>query len=206
MDVIAEVLRLKGKMRITVDCRPDILIPVSIFRRQPVSKGDILDLEVYIQNIAPLLYRHALDHAVKYLSVRARSRKEVETKLNLYGYPDETVNMVLYKLEKTGILNDSQFAQQWTQARSEKGLGKNNIARDLRQKGISKETAEMALADIDEAQQLEKAKQLVEKWLPRYQKEDSRDTARKLIQALIRRGYGWEIAKTAAGLVNEEEN
>jgi SOS response regulatory protein OraA/RecX len=206
MDVIAGVLRFKGKMRITVDGRPDLNIPVSVFRKQPVSQGDILDLDVYIQNIAPLLYRHALDHAVKYLSVRARSRKEVETKLSMYGYPDETVNMVLYKLEKTGILNDSQFAQQWTQARSEKGLGIKNIERDLRQKGISRETAEMALADVDEAQQLEKAKQLVEKWLPRYQKEESRDAARKLIQALIRRGYAWEIAKTAVGLVHEDDN
>jgi SOS response regulatory protein OraA/RecX len=193
-------------MRLTVDGKPDLLIPVSIFRKQPVSQGDILDLDVYIQNIAPYLYRHALDHAVKYLSVRARSRKEVEIKLNMYGYPDETVIMVLYKLEKTGILNDSEFAQQWTQARSEKGLGIRNIERDLRQKGISRETAEMALADVDEAQQLEKAKQLVEKWLPRYRKEESRDAARKLMQALIRRGYAWEIAKTAVGLVHEEDN
>lgn len=204
MDVVAGILRLKGKMRITVDGRPDLLIPISVFRNQPLSQGDILDLDIYIQNIAPYLYRHALDHAVKYLSVRARSRKEVETKLRLYGYPDDTVNMVLYKLEKTEVLNDSEFAQHWTQARSEKGLGKKNIARDLRQKGISRETAEMALAEVDEAQQLEKAKQLVEKWRPRYLNEDSRDAARKLIQALIRRGYDWEISKTAVDYVNED--
>jgi SOS response regulatory protein OraA/RecX len=204
MDVVAGILRLKGKMRITVDGRSDLLIPISVFRNQPLSQGDILDLDIYIQNIAPYLYRHALDHAVKYLSVRARSRKEVETKLRLYGYPDDTVNMVLYKLEKTEVLNDSEFAQHWTQARSEKGLGKKNIARDLRQKGISRETAEMALAEVDEAQQLEKAKQLVEKWRPRYLNEDSRDAARKLIQALIRRGYDWEISKTAVDYVNED--
>jgi regulatory protein len=163
-------------------------------------------MQLYVQSIEPLLYRHALDHAVKYLSVRARSSKEVEMKLHLYGYPDETVNMVLYKLEKTGILNDADFAQQWTQARSEKGLGKKNIAWDLRQKGISRETAETALADVDEAKELEKAKQLVVKILPRYTKEESRDAARKMIQALIRRGFDWEIAKTAVGLVNEIDN
>lgn len=206
MDVVAGILRLKGKMRITVDGRPDLFIPVSVFRNQPLSQGDILDLDIYIQKIAPYMYRSALDHAVKYLTVRARSRKEVETKLRLYGYPDDTVNMVLYKLEKTGVLNDSEFAQHWTQARSEKGLGKKNIARDLRQKGISRETAEIALTEVDETQQLEKAKQLVEKWIPRYRNVNSRDAARKIIQALIRRGYDWEIAKTAVGLQDEEDN
>jgi SOS response regulatory protein OraA/RecX len=206
MDVITGVLRLKGKVRITVDGKPDILIPASIFRNQPLSQGDILDLDEYNQSIAPVLYRHALDHAVKYLTGRARSRKEVETKLRLYGYPDETVKMALYKLEKTGVLNDSEFARHWTQARCEKGLGKKNIARDLRQKGITLETAEAALKDVDEAQQLYKARQLVEKWRPRYLKEESRDAARKLMQALIRRGYDWEISKTAVDFVNEENN
>ena len=206
MDVITGILRLKGKVRITIDGKPDLLIPVSIFRIQPLSQGDIFDLDVYIQNIAPNLYRHALDHAVKYLTGRARSRKEVETKLRLYGYPDDTVEMALYKLEKTGVLDDSEFAKHWAQAHSEKGQGKKNIARDLRQKGISRETAEAALKDIDEAQQLLKARQLVEKWLPRYRNEESGNATRKLVQALVRRGYDWEISKAAVGLVNEENN
>ncbi len=205
MDEILSALRLKGKVRITADGRPDLLIPLSIFRHCPLAQGDTLDLDVYIQNLAPLLYRHALDQAVKYLTIRARSRKEVETKLRLFGYPDDTVNMVLYKLEKTGVLNDSNFARQWTQARCEKGLGKKNIARDLHQKGISPETAQMALHDVDEEKQLEKAKELVVKWLPRYRGEESFDAARKLVQALIRRGYDWEIAKIAVGLANERD-
>ncbi len=206
MDVITGILRLKGKVRVTIDGKPDLLIPVSIFRNQPLSQGDILDLDVYIQNLKPLFYRHALDHAVKYLTVRARSRKEVETKLRLYGYPDDSVEMALYKLEKTGVLDDSEFARHWVLAHSEKGQGKKNIARDLRQKGISCDTAEAALKDVDETQQLLKARQLVEKWRPRYRNEESRDAARKLMQALIRRGYDWEISKTAVGLVNEENN
>jgi regulatory protein len=204
MDVITGILRLKGKVRIAADGRQDILIPFSVFRNQPLSQGDVVDLDVYIQNLAPLLYRHALDHAVKYLTVRARSRKEVEMRLRLHGYLEDTVNMVLYKLEKTGLLNDSSFAQQWTQARSEKGLGKRNIARDLIQKGISRETTQMTLEDLDEAQQLLKAKELVEKWLPRYQNEESWKTTQKLMQALVRKGYDWETAKAAVGLLNEE--
>ncbi len=206
MDVVTGVFRINGKIRITVDGKPDILIPVSIFRVQPLSQGDILELDVYIENLKPLLYRHALDHAVKYLAVRARSRKEVETRLRLYGYPDDTVKMALYKLEKTGVLNDSEFAQQWTLARLEKGQGKKNIARDLRQKGISREMAEVALTDADETQQLLKARQLVEKWRPRYRNEESREADRKIMQALIRRGYDWEISKAAIGLANEEND
>ncbi len=204
MDVILSVRRLKGKVRIAADGGQDFLIPHSVYRRQPLSQGDILDLDAYFQSLAPLLYRHALDHAVKYLSVRARSCKEVETKLRLYGYPDDTVKMVLFKLEQTELLDDSAFAVQWTQARCEKGLGKKNIARTLRQKGISSETVQSSLQDVDDTQQLIKAKELIQKWLPRYRDEDSRDAVRKLMQALVRRGYDWEIARKAVGFLSEE--
>ena len=184
MDVILSVRRLKGKVRIAADGGQDFLIPHSVYRRQPLSQGDILDLDAYFQSLAPLLYRHALDHAVKYLSVRARSCKEVETKLRLYGYPDDTVKMVLFKLEQTELLDDSAFAVQWTQARCE--------------------TVQSSLQDVDDTQQLIKAKELIQKWLPRYRDEDSRDAVRKLMQALVRRGYDWEIARKAVGFLSEE--
>ncbi len=206
MDVITNLSIQKGRVRISAEGRQDFLIPLSVFRKQPISQGDVLDMDVYAQGLAPLLYRHALDRAVKYLTVRARSRKEVTTHLERYGYPDDTVEMALLKLEKTGVLNDTDFAEQWARARSEKGLGKRMIARDLYQKGICSETAETALHELDEAQQLRKARELAEKWLPRYQNEDCREAARKLMQALVRRGYDWETARTAVTCLREERS
>ena len=204
MDVIADVVHQNGKVQITADSGREFLVPISVFKQQPVSLGDVLDLDIYAQNLSARLHRHALDRAVKYLAARPRSRKEVETRLRQYGYPEDTVEMVLFKLEKTGILNDPSFAEQWAQARSEKGRGKTTIARELYQKGISKETAESVLDDLDEEQQLAKARALAEKWAPRYRGEEKQAAVRKLTQALLRRGYTWEIAKAAVGFEGEE--
>ena len=206
MDIITCVLHQNGKVQITADSGREFLIPLSVFKQQPLSEGEVVNLDIYAQNLAARLHRHALDRAVKYLAARPRSRKEVETRLRQYGYPDDTVEMVLFKLEKVGVLNDPSFAEQWAHARSEKGRGKTTIARELYQKGISKETAEAVLEDLDEEQQLAKARALAEKWAPRYRGEDRQAALRKLTQALIRRGYTWEIAKAAVGFDNEEDD
>lgn len=205
MDVIASVLKLKGKVRICADGREDLSIPLSIYNKYPLAQGDILDLDEYMRKLAPLLYRLALDRAVKYLALRARSRKEVEVRLRQSGYPEETVQMAIFKLEKTGVLNDVDFARQWTDSRSEKGIGKRNIQMDLQRKGIARDTVEEVLADVDDEQQLKTARVLAEKWLPRYRNEDGRDAARKLMQALVRRGFSWDIARTAVGTIDEDD-
>ena len=205
MSVITSIHRLNGKVRITDDQGEERIIPLSVYRGHPLSQGDDVDLARYMQNLAPYLYRHAIDKAVKYLAVRARSRKEVETRLLMYGFPEETVEMAIYKLEKTGLINDADFAREWTQARAEKGKGKRNIARDLHQKGISHKTTQIALEELDDEQQLLKARELAEKWLPRYKDDDRRDATRKLTQALIRRGYDWETARKAVGAFIDED-
>lgn len=204
MEVITSVLHLKGKVQITAGNGQEFLIPLSVFKHQPLSEGEILDLNVYARNLAARLHRHALDRAVKYLAARPRSRKEVENRLRQCDYPDDTIEMVLFKLEKTGVLNDSSFAEQWAQARSERGRGKTTIARELAQKGITRETAEVVLGGLNEAQQLAKARGLVEKWAPQYREEEKQAVVRKLTQALLRRGYTWEIAKAAVGFEGEE--
>jgi regulatory protein len=205
MDVITCVLHQNGKVQITADSGREFLIPLSIFKQQPLSEGEVVDLDIYAQNLAARLHRHALDRAIKYLAARPRSRKEVETRLRQYGYPEDTVETVLFKLEKVGVLNDPSFAEQWAHARSERGRGKMTVARELYQKGISKETAEAVLEELNEEQQLAKARELAEKWAPRYHGEEKKAAIKKLSQALIRRGYSWEIVKAAVDFDGEED-
>ena len=197
MDVITAIRRERGKMRITIDDATEVLVPLLLFRERPLSEGQPLNLEEYDQWLMVRQYRHALDKAVAALAARACSRKEIEGKLLRIGYRPCTVEMVLYKLEREHLLDDADFARQWVEARCKK-LGRRRIAQELRQKGISAEQTDEALKQVDEEEQLACAASLAAKALGRAKSgEDPRKTAQRIIAAIVRRGYGYDVARKA---------
>lgn len=197
MDVITAIRRERGKMRITINDATEVLVPLLLFRERPLSEGQPLNLEEYDQWLMVRQYRHALDKAVAALATRACSRKEIEGKLLRIGYRPCTVEMVLYKLEREHLLDDADFARQWVEARCKK-LGRRRIAQELRQKGISAEQTDEALKQVDEEEQLACAASLASKALGRAKSgEDPRKTAQRIIAAIVRRGYGYDVARKA---------
>ena len=197
MDVITAIRRERGKMSITINDATEVLVPLLLFRERPLSEGQPLNLEEYDQWLMVRQYRHALDKAVAALAARACSRKEIEGKLLRIGYRPCTVEMVLYKLEREHLLDDADFARQWVEARCKK-LGRRRIAQELRQKGISAEQTDEALKQVDEEEQLACAASLASKALGRAKSgEDPRKTAQRIIAAIVRRGYGYDVARKA---------
>ncbi|MBQ2954818.1 MAG: regulatory protein RecX [Clostridia bacterium] len=198
MDVITAIRRERGRYRVTVSEQEDVLVSASLMRERPLQEGQPIDLEEYDNWLMVRQYRHALDRAVGYLAARARSRHEVEAKLLQAGYRPCTVEMALYKLEREGLLNDADFAQQWVEARAGRKLGRSRIARELRHKGVSAEEAEAALEQIDDEEQLAGAIALAEKTASRMKPGEDRRRAAARIQAMLaRRGYGWDVVKEA---------
>lgn len=198
MDMITAVQKERSKFRVTINGDTDILVPGKIFRERPLSEGEPIDLEEYDNWLMVRQYRQALDRAVAALASRAHSRHELEQKLLRAGYRPCTVEMVLYKLETEGFLDDADFARQWVEARTTRKLGTRRIAQELRHKGVSADEAEAALAQVDEDEQLTAATALVEKALARAKPgEDPRKTANRITGMLARRGYGWDIARQA---------
>ena len=204
MDVITAITKERGRLRVVINEDSEVLVPVSLFRERPLSVGDAIDMEEYDQWLLLRQYRHALDRAVAFLAGRARSRREMEERLLRSGYRPCTVEMVLFKLEKEGLLDDADFARQWVDARSARRMGRGRIAQELRRKGVSAQEAEEALEALSEEDQLEGAIALVEKALSRVPSgEDSRKTAARITAMLARRGYGYDVAREAISSVME---
>lgn len=198
MDVITAIRRERGKFYVTVNGNEKVVVPAPLFRERPLSEGETIDLEEYDHWLMVRQYRAALDRAVAFLASRARSRREVEARLLQAGYRPCTVEMVLYKLERERLLDDGDFARQWVEARAGRRLGRNRIARELRDKGVSAEEAEAALTTLDEEDQLDAAVQLAEKTLHRAKPgEPPAKTTQRVIAMLLRRGYGYDLARQA---------
>ena len=205
MDMITAITRERGRLRVIINDDSEVLVPLSLFRERPLTVGEPIDMEEYDQWLLLRQYRHALDRAVAFQAGRARSRREMEERLLRSGYRPCTVEMVLYKLEKEGLLDDADFARQWVDARSARRMGRGRIAQELRRKGVSAREAEEALEGLSEEEQLEGAIVLVEKAMTRTPSgEDPRKTAARITAMLARRGYDYDTAREAISRVMED--
>ena len=198
MDMIASIKKERGLFRLTLDNGQVIYVTAELFRERPFAEGDPIDPEEYDAWLLPRQYRAALDRAVAALAARAHSRGEIEQKLIRARYRPATVEMVLYKLERERLLDDADFARQWTAARTGRKLGLNRIAQELRHKGVCADHIEEALASVDEEEQLASAAALAEKALLRAKPgEDPRKTDQRVMGMLLRRGFSWDTAREA---------
>lgn len=207
MDVITNIKKERSRYRVTINDAEDVLVPVSLMRERPLQVGHPIDLADYDNWLMVRQYRFALDRAVGYLASRARSKREIEQKLLHAGFRPCTVEMVIYKLERENLLDDSDFARQWVESRTTHKLGRSRIAHELRRKGISQEEAEEALAIIDDDNQLNDAIALAKKAAERIKPgEDRRKASARIAGMLARRGYSWDIAKQAISHALSGEN
>ena len=206
---VTEVEKKRSRWRIILESGEKYMLSGALYRERPLRPGDSVDPEEFSHWVLLRQYRPALERAVAMLALRACSRGEIQQRLIRAGYTADTVEMVIYKLEKEGLLNDRDFASQWVSHRSSQKYGPRRIARELRMKGISGDDAEAAMEEVDETENLERAILLAKKGFARAKAgEDVRKTRQRVLSALVRRGYDWETARqacAAAHLPEEEE-
>jgi regulatory protein len=148
---------------------------------------------------------------LRLLTARARTRAELNGQLDKRGYPEDISSRVLDRLTDVGLVDDSDFAEQWVRSRRmNAGKGKRALAAELRTKGIDDGVIADALADVDGDAERVRAEQLVADKLRREKLTDDADevkVARRLVGMLARRGYhqsmAFEVVKVA--LAGERE-
>jgi regulatory protein len=146
---------------------------------------------------------------LRLLTARARTRAELEGQLAKRGYPDDVSTRVLDRLTDVGLIDDTDFAEQWVRSRRiNAGKGKRALAAELRTKGVDNDVITAALADIDAGAERERAEQLVSERLRRERStDDDAKLTRRLVGMLARRGYSqsmaFDVVKVA--LANEHE-
>jgi regulatory protein len=152
-----------------------------------------------------------LNKAYHFLSFRPRSEKEVRDSLHKKKASTEIIERVITSLKEHKFLNDEDFARWFIENRlrfNPKGI--RIIKMELKQKGVDREIIDQAIAslskDEDSALQndLESARKLVEKKLPKYKDLDKQIIYQKLGAFLARRGFDWDIIKKSIDDVLEK--
>ena len=151
---------------------------------------------------------------LRLLTVRARTRAELEGRLAKRGYAADITAGVLDRLAQVGLVDDQDFAEQWVRSRQiNAGKGKRALAAELRTKGVDNEVIAAALDGIDAGAERMRAEQLVRDRLRREKLGDPCDRdaenklARRLVGMLARRGYSQTMALdvVTAELANERD-
>lgn len=133
---------------------------------------------------------------LRLLTARARTRAELHGRLAKRGYPEDVSERVLDRLAAVGLVDDTDFAQQWVQSRrAHAGKSKRALASELRTKGVDNDVITTVLAGIDAGAERDRAEQLVRAKLRRETLgEDDTRVTRRLVGMLARRGYSQNLA------------
>src|ERR1700759_4030512 len=77
---------------------------------------------------------------LRLLTARARTRAELEGQLTKRGYPEDVSTPVLDRLADVGLIDDTDFAEQWVRSRlANAGKGKPPLPAGLRNQGADTE-------------------------------------------------------------------
>ena len=137
----------------------------------------------------------AMTFALKLLGLRSHSHQELETKLHKKGYSSESIELVLEKLTKRGLLDDRMFSMELIRSKSrQKPAGKIKMRAELRKRGVS----EAIIGELlKEYRSDELCLHAAEKKFSSLHGATETDRKKKLEVFLRNRGFTWQEIQAA---------
>jgi len=143
----------------------------------------------------------AIERAGRYIAYRPRTERQVRDKLRELDYDTDTVEGAIARLIELHLIDDSDFARRWIEERARtKGKAPDVLVSELRARGVSRETAEEAMAEVgleEDTQAVEVAAKLIRKVL----RFPLGEQGPRLYELMRRRGFSHEHSEAGARAV-----
>ncbi len=111
--------------------------------------------------------------------------------------PDEIALPLLDRFEEVQLIDDTAFAASYVRSRLERGKSSRLIARELAQKGVSKDIAEQALSVISQDDEQAMVLELAKVRWERLGNVDRETRYRRVSGFLLRRGFAPGLVSSA---------
>ncbi len=196
-----EPQRRKGRLNVFVDGQFVIGVGETVAADLNLRVGREITPERLREVAGAEEVHKATEAALVLLEVRARAKREIETRLAQKGYDESVIAQVTEKLTRLGLLDDAQFAAQWVEAKTRIGgsrpVGKRRLSQELFGKGVAKDQITEAVERVSEDDELALARAAARKKvrLVPTEREALQSERQKLMGFLQRRGFGWETVK-----------
>lgn len=203
-NIISESKKQKEYTIIIDENGEESSFPVSVdtFVRFTLYKG----MEISREDIEKIIFedqiQQAYNTALRYLSYRKRSEKEIRQQLQDKDFSTYIITETIQRLRENRYVDDEDFAESYVLTAiktSDKGI--QLIRRELENKGIAKEIIEEKISRYSDKLQLEKAVDLAEKYINRKKHVSLKQLQFQLKSTLQRKGYPFAIIEEAVAQV-----
>jgi regulatory protein len=153
------------------------------------------------------LYEKLLNSSFRFLSIRPRSRKELQDYLAKKTKSESlaTIDKVIERLTQLGYVDDLKFSE-WLvdQRQSHKPKGKRFIEHELQTKGIAKDIILLVTQPNAEKPQKDLALTAVSKKLHLWDKLTDMEKKQKIFAYLARQGFEMETIRTVIDEITQK--
>ena len=139
----------------------------------------------------------AMDQALRLLSFRARSEREMADRLAKKGFAPDVADRTVARLRELNLLDDGVLARDIAESRRRGGRGDHRIRQELRKRGLAPETIAGALDAVPAEDGAERAWAALQKRAARMKGLDRDRAYRRLQGFLIRQGFGIDDSRSA---------
>lgn len=196
---ITRQVKNKNRVSIFVDSYYFGSLDEKTFLESGLKTGDKINLEIWQKLQEQGENRIAFNKGISYISRMMRSEKQVRQYLKKKGFEAPAIEFAANKMKDYNYIDDENFAKMVLSHQiNVKKMGLTAVKQALYKNGINNDITDEVLLKYDEEKQFENAEQLAEKLIKRYKNiEDKKEKIRKISQAMIRRGYSWDMINRA---------
>ena len=197
MAMVSGIREIRGLMEVSLDGVVWLRVRKKHFARRPLSAGDPVDPEAYIDSLAALQAADCYEAALTMLDRAAHSSGNLRAKLERAGYVSPAAEAAVARLQENRLVDDRRYAERIAQSQLNKATGAYAVRSKLRAKHLSDEDIDAAMEGFDDEQQSAACRSAAEKLWRKYAALPAREGRAKLSQALARRGFGWDAIRSA---------
>jgi regulatory protein len=146
--------------------------------------------------------------ALRLLESRARTRLELQLRLERRGFEAGAIERALDRLGAVGLVDDEAFARDLASSRVDQGVDAPRIVIELRDRGIDPDlAARIAGESAPQDARAERCRELAEARLAKLQGLRPEVQYRRLAAYLVRRGYPGDLVESVVSeLVESNES
>lgn len=124
-----------------------------------------------------------------------KTRQQLADLLAQRGVPEDAAETVLDRFTEVGLVDDAEFARAWVSSRQAgRGLARRALSAELRAKGVDPEVAAEAVQAVDDDDEREAARWLVDRKVGAMHRLPRTTATRRLMGMLARKGYNGGLA------------
>ena len=187
---IIKYKKIRNKYRVffdnqdKIDLYENVILNNNLLLKKEISE-ELLE-KIKKENDKEAIY----DISIKYISVKMRSKKEINCYLRKKGYEESDINRVVKKLEQNNLINDDNYAKAFIIDKTNLSTdGPNKIKSLLLKENISEEIIDKYLNEVNKDEVREKLNRLIDKKIKSIKNSSGNILKLKVINYFVNLGY-----------------